>query len=101
MPSRVGWKSGEQLEFLLSQESSHKRHQDLNTLDHFWPRVFEGWYDRWPIVATPAMTRRHKTQEDARVMMQKARNKVRYILLSSASLALCLPHPYAANQKLV
>jgi hypothetical protein len=74
---RADWKSGEQLEFLLSQEGSFRRCQDQKTLDHFWPRVFEEWYNRWPIFASSALSRRHGTPEAARVMLQKEKNAVR------------------------
>lgn len=75
--TRADWKSGEQLEFLFSQEAVFKRYQDQKTLDHFWPRVFKEWYDRWPIVPSLDLRREHGSAEAARVMIQKEKNAVR------------------------
>ena len=71
------WKSGEQLEFLLSQESSFKRCQDGKTLGQFWPRVFDVWYSRWPIPTPTTFTREEGSAEGARLMSQKDKNLVR------------------------
>lgn len=80
MPPKVAptdWKSGDQLEFLLSQESSFRRAQDARTLDRFWQKVFDEWYHRWPLPSCPTLTHGHNTAETARFMLQKEKNKVR------------------------
>ena len=96
-PSRIEWKSGEQLEFLLSQESSFRRCQDMKTLNHFWPRVFENWYDRWPIVSTPALSKKYGTPEAARIMVQKETNAVRLIFSYLATIVLT-PSVYSKSK---
>ncbi|KAF9779415.1 hypothetical protein BJ322DRAFT_1113226 [Thelephora terrestris] len=72
--TRFDWKSGVQLEFLLTQEARFRRCQDEKTLDRFWPKVFEEWYHQWPIVPSIAMTRKHGSPEAARMMMQQEKN---------------------------
>lgn len=95
---RVQWKSGEQLEFLLSHEAGHKRHQDQQTLDRFWPRVFEQWYDRWPLVATPALIKKHKTRDAARMMMQNGRNKVHCFFFACLATIVLTPSIYSKSK---
>lgn len=79
-PANPGWKTGEQLEFLLSQWKSFKRAQDAKTLDKFWPRVFEEWFTRWPVPSSPSLARSHNSIEEGRLALQKAKNTVRYTL---------------------
>jgi len=74
-PSNTGWKTGEQLEFLLANEPSYKRCQANKTLDLFWQRVFDSWYTQWPIVPTATLTRAHGFLE-ATKMAKKSRDKV-------------------------
>ena len=77
MPSKAAWKTGEQLEFLISNWVTFVRHQGAKKLDHFWPRLFEDWHKRWPPHSTPALNKKYETEEAARLMVQKAKNAVR------------------------
>ena len=76
--SGTGWKSGEQLEFLLSHETEYKRLQTEKRLDHFWPRVLEEWYHRWKLPPpSPDMVEKCRTPDDALAKMRKKKTKVR------------------------
>lgn len=74
---RTGWKTGEQLEFLLSHWQTFKRCQDGKKLTPFWPYVYDHWYQRWPIVPTPDAIELYGTPENARLMLQEGKNAVR------------------------
>ena len=76
---KESWKTGEQLEFLLSRYTSFERAQDAQTLDRFWLRLFEDWYHRWklPSSPTPELLRQYGTMEEARFMIQTKKNAVR------------------------
>lgn len=76
---RPGWKTGEQLEFLLSRYASFKSAQNNKTLGRFWQRVFEDWYLRWklPSAPYPDLLLKYGTLEEARFMIQKSKNAVR------------------------
>lgn len=76
-PADPGWKTGEQLEFLLRRWEDFKRTQNAKTLDKFWPRVFEDWYTNWPISSSPSLALTHGTVEEGRLKLQKAKNTVR------------------------
>ena len=78
MPSaKAGWKSGEQLEYLLTEEANFKRAQDAKALDPFWSRVFEEWHHRWVLPdPSPALCLKWKTPDALRDAVKKARNKV-------------------------
>ena len=75
--SDTDWKSGEQLEFLLSRESSFKSCQDNKTLGQFWLRVFDVWYTCWLIPTPTTFTQEQGSPEAARLMLQKDKNLVR------------------------
>ena len=81
-PACAGWKTGEQLEFLLYQWPVFKRAQDNKSLDRFWPRVFEDWFKRWPVRSTPTLIKEHGSPEAARLMAQKEKNTVRDDLIA-------------------
>ncbi|KAF9777388.1 hypothetical protein BJ322DRAFT_1025784 [Thelephora terrestris] len=70
--STSGWKTGDQLEFLLSHWEDFKQAQDTKKLDPFWQRVFAGWYERWPIPPSPPSSHAHESPENIRLMAQKA-----------------------------
>jgi len=74
---RTGWKTGEQLEFLISRWPEFKRAQDKKALsDQFWPKVFEDWHNRWPVSASPSSVKEHGSTELARLMLQSDNNGV-------------------------
>ena len=75
--SRTGWKTGEQLEFLISRWRTFKRAQDTKGLDKFWLKVFEDWYIHWPIPHSPSLVRSHGSIEEGRLVLQKEKNAVR------------------------
>ena len=75
-PTRTGWKTGEQLEFLLSHWASFKRSQNNKTLDQFWPRVFDQWHRNWQITPSRASCREYGNPENARLMLQQSKNTV-------------------------
>ena len=75
--SNTDWKLGEQLEFLLSRESSFKSCQDNKTLGQFWLRVFDVWYTRWLIPTPTTFTQEQGSPEAAWLMLQKDKNLVR------------------------
>ena len=76
-PDRSGWKTGDQLEFLLSHWGSFKRAQDAKGLNRFWAKIFEDWYDRWPVPSSPSLVREYGSIEATRLMLQKEKNTVR------------------------
>lgn len=81
--SRSGWKTGEQLEFLISNWLAFKRAQDNKALNQFWDRIFDQWHTRWPSVPSAALSKTHGSPEAARLMLQKDKNSVCDILFSS------------------
>ena len=81
--SRPGWKTGEQLEFLITNWPTFRRAQDTKTLDQFWDRIFDQWHARWPPPApSAALSKTHGSSEAARLMLQKDRNTVCHISFS-------------------
>jgi hypothetical protein len=75
--SRSGWKTGEQLQFLRSRFKGFKHAQDTKTLDRFWSKLLDDWYNSWPIPSSPSLAREYGTVEEARLMLQKEKNAVR------------------------
>ena len=75
-PPNSSWKTGEQLEFLLSYWPAFKRAQGSKAFDRFWQKLFEEWYTRWPIVPTLASRQEHGSPEVARLMLQKEKSTV-------------------------
>ena len=76
-PANPNWKTGEQLEFLMSRWDSFKRAQNAKTLDHFWPKVFEDWYTRWPVPSSATLIQEYGTMEEGRLALQSEKNGVR------------------------
>ena len=72
------WKTGEQLEFLISCWRTFKHAQDIKGLDKFWPKVFEDWYIRWPIPHSPSLAQLHGSIEEGHLVLQKGKNVVCY-----------------------
>ena len=99
-PSNPAWKTGEQLEFLLSNWEGFKHAQNAKKLDHFWQRVFEAWYKRWPITPPPS-SHSHEPIENQRLMAQRENNTVRQILYYALIDLIIELNILPANQKLV
>ena len=74
---RTAWKTGEQLEYLLSQWPGFVSHQNSESLDRFWPRVYDTWYSKWPIMPTPEFVGKHGSLEGATLVFRSENNKVR------------------------
>ncbi|KAF9777754.1 hypothetical protein BJ322DRAFT_1114803 [Thelephora terrestris] len=55
--ARLPSKSKEQVDYLVTHYQDFLTHQTAVTLDRFWPRVYEGWYKRWPITPAPGATK--------------------------------------------
>ena len=73
-PSR--WKTGEQLEYLLSEWENFKRAQNSKTLGQFWPRVFDHWQRTWAIKPTAKDCVTHGNIQNARLMLLKEKKTV-------------------------
>ena len=89
-PSRVAWKTGEQLEYLLSHWGNFVTHQNEKGLDRFWPRVYDGWYKKWPITPSPELVKEHGSRENAILTLRSENNGVR---ITSFPEFLCLAPP--------
>lgn len=76
MPSNAGWKTGEQLEYLLANWDDFKHAQNMKKLDPFWQRVFDGWHRLW-LIPLPRSSHGGEPPENLRLMAQKATNVVR------------------------
>ena len=76
-PSRVAWKTGEQLEYLLSRWGEFVTHQNEKGLDRFWPRVYDGWYKKWLITPSPELVKEHGSRENAILTLRSENNGVR------------------------
>ena len=74
---RTAWKTGEQLEYLLSQWPAFISHQTAGKLDRFWPHVYDTWYKNWPINPTPQALKQHGMREEAILMLRSENNQVR------------------------
>ena len=72
MAPRKAWKTGEQLEFLLSKWEAFKRAQYEKKLDRFWQRIFDLWYTRWPLPLSSTLPQ----PEAARLMARGKKNAV-------------------------
>jgi len=94
---RSGWKTGEQLEFLLSYWKGFKSAQTAKALDRFWPRVYYEWHRIWETIPSADSCKAHGNPENARLMMQKKINKVGYGSVRASSYH--LTHA-AASQKI-
>jgi hypothetical protein len=96
--SRVGWKTGEQLEWMLTEWASFVRHQNEKTLDRFWPRVYHGWATRWPIIPSPESVAKHGSKENAILVIRMELRTVRQVGSSSHTY---VTHPSSENSQLV
>ena len=79
-PARLDWKTGEQLEFLLSRWETFKCAQDSGALCWFWPKVSEDWFARWLIPSSPSLVQEYGSIEEGRLMLQKDKNAVRMVV---------------------
>ena len=70
-----GWKTGEQLEFLFAHLPDFRACQDDKTLGDFWEKLFNDWYDKWPL--PHVMSEAHGSVENTRIMLRKEKNAVR------------------------
>ena len=75
--ARLPWKTGIQLEYLLTQWQSFLDHQSRGALEHFWPRVFETWYEKWPITPTPTEVSNAGSASAAMLVLRSEKNQVR------------------------
>ena len=76
-PSRTAWKTGEQLEFLLSHWDRYVTHQTDGTLDRFWPRVYDAWYKAWKITPSAEAIKQYGSSENAILTLRSENNSVR------------------------
>ena len=76
-PPKAALKTGEQLEYLLSQWTDFVANQTAGSLDRFWPRVYDPWYQRWPISPTPQAVTQHGSLEKAKSVLRLENNQVR------------------------
>ena len=76
-PSRTAWKTGEQLEYMLSHWADFVTHQTQGSLDRFWPHVYDGWYTQWPIKPTPESISKAGNRECAILTLRSENNNVR------------------------
>ena len=74
---KAAWKTGEQLEYLLSQWPTFTSHQTAGKLDRFWPHVYDTWYKKWPIDPAPQALKQHGTREEAILVLRSENNQVR------------------------
>ena len=77
-----GWKTGEQLEFLLSRWEDFKHAQATKALDRFRRQTYDEWYNRWPISSSPSLAQEYGSIEAGRLMLQKDKNAVSYNVFS-------------------
>ncbi|KAF9642316.1 hypothetical protein BDM02DRAFT_3193503 [Thelephora ganbajun] len=73
-PPRTAWKTGEQLEWLLSRWEDFITHQTEGMLDRFWPRVYHAWYLKWPITPTPQSVNQWGSHENAVLTLRSESN---------------------------
>ena len=72
--SRIAWKTGEQLEYLLDQWPGFITHQTSGTLDRFWPRVYDMWYKKWPVASPTPMAVDHAGSLAAAILTARTEN---------------------------
>lgn len=75
-PSRMAWKTEEQLEHMVTYWGSFLTHQNAGTLERFWPRVYDGWYQRWPITPSSESIKEHGSRENAILALRSENNNV-------------------------
>lgn len=85
-PSRVAWKTGEQLEYLLSQWDRFVTHQTDGRLDRFWPHVYDGWSKAWPITPSAESIKQHGSRENAILALRLETNGVRMMSFYASNL---------------
>lgn len=76
-PSKAAWKTGEQLEYMYSLWSDFIAHQNTKRLARFWPRVYDGWYQRWKFTPPPDSTDSLDPLGTAELAFKRENNKVR------------------------
>jgi hypothetical protein len=86
--SRTAWKSGDQLEYLTSHWARFVTYQSEKKLDRFWPRVYDGWYGKWPIIPSPQSINQYESRENAILTLRSENNAVRITNFSPRT-----PHP--------
>lgn len=74
--SRVAWKQGDQLEYMLSHWESFVTNQNEKKLDRFWPRVYDGWYKKWPITPSLESIGKYGSRENAILALRSENNNV-------------------------
>ena len=63
--SRQAWKTGEQLEWMLSKFDGFLRHQTDKCLEDFWTPIFHSWHAKWPITPTAESIEEHGSVDNA------------------------------------
>ena len=76
-PSKNCWKSDDQVNYLISHWLDFKAHQAAGALDRFWPRVFDGWYQKWPVTSTPEAVAEYGSPANAVLALRLGTNSVR------------------------
>jgi hypothetical protein len=74
---RIAWKTGEQLEYLLSQWSTFLAHQNEGKLERFWPHVYQYWNKKWAITPTAESLEQHGSDSAAILALRGERSTVR------------------------
>ena len=73
----AAWKTGVQLEFMLSKFSLYLTHQNEGKLDRFWPPIFDYWQKTWPIDPPATAVKKHGGRENAIVVIRRETQVVR------------------------
>lgn len=99
-PSRAAWKTGEQLEYLLTHWTGYVTHQNKKTLASFWSRVYDGWYRKWPITPSIESMAKHGSREGAILALRSENNSVRITIfyISYSWSRLLSEDPYVVSQ---
>jgi hypothetical protein len=75
--SRAGWKTGEQLEWMLTHWSKYLNHQNEKSLERFWPHIYHGWHTKWPITPSSEAVALYGSREEAILVLRMEINTVR------------------------
>ena len=92
----AAWKTGEQLEFMLSKWSLYLTHQNEGTLDRFWPPVFDHWQRTWVVEPPAKAVKKHGGRENAILVI---RSETQVVSVTNSH---CSPHDHSlvAHQRI-